>query len=621
MEVIFHFVVRAISLYYFRSMKSLLALLFIIALNPTFSQDALDSLLNEKKNSKGVEEAIVNIKISKLLRNNDLSLAGKHNTEAINILENLEDQDSLLAVALIEMAITYSYKADYDKAFEVNHRGLELATQSKDTLSIIDAYNNMGIDYYYLEDYDKSLVYFERVAELTAQFDNPKRLANAYNNLGLVFSELGDTEKETDYYLRARKIFEETNDLEGIALTDLNLGSVYLIEGDLEQARKSLLSSYTSYEDINNYAGMLDALSSLISLAQTQNQTDRAISMANEGLDLAREKNLRSSIIHYLALLEDLYADIGSFEKAYEMLSIRKTQEDSILNENTNKVIAELETKYETAKKEKEISDLALENDRVSYQLKAQTNQRRFFLAATIALLILALFIAWRYRYKQKLNRVLKEKNQVISDSLEQRETLLKEIHHRVKNNLQIISSLLNLQSRFIKDASAIDAVKEGRNRVKSMAMIHQRLYQGENLTGVSIDEYINNLVDSLEKSYGIRDEKVTSHLDIEPIVLDIDTMIPMGLILNELISNTYKYAFPENRSGNLEISLKKINEHLELSVSDNGVGYDVRETNNSQSFGLTLIQSLVEKLRAEMKILNDQGTSYQFIIKNFKTA
>jgi two-component sensor histidine kinase len=292
-----------------------------------------------------------------------------------------------------------------------------------------------------------------------------------------------------------------------------------------------------------------------------------------------------------------------------------------VLNENTNKTIAELETRYETAKKEKEISDLALENQKVSYQLEARENQTKFYIAAIAALFLLAVFIGWRYRYKQKLHDLLKEKNELVTASLEQRETLLKEIHHRVKNNLQVISSLLNLQARFIKDETAIDAVKEGRNRVKSMAMIHQKLYQGDNLTGVSIQEYIENLVDSLEKSYGISYEKVESRLDIEPIVLDIDTMIPLGLILNELVSNTYKYAFPGNKTGSLHITLKKKDQNLLLTVSDDGIGYDPEGSKKSQSFGLTLIQSLMEKLKADMEVVHQNGTAYLFTIKNFKLA
>ena len=137
-----------------------------------------------------------------------------------------------------------------------------------------------------------------------------------------------------------------------------------------------------------------------------------------------------------------------------------------------------------------------------------------------------------------------------------EREVLLKEIHHRVKNNLQIISSLLNLQARFIKDKSAVDAVQEGRNRVKSMALIHQKLYQQDNIQGINMPEYIENLSRALLTSYKIKGDRITVDRKVDAIYLDIDTAIPLGLIINELLTNSLKYAFPENEKGELKISL-----------------------------------------------------------------
>ena len=116
----------------------------------------------------------------------------------------------------------------------------------------------------------------------------------------------------------------------------------------------------------------------------------------------------------------------------------------------------------------------------------------------------------------------------------------MKEIHHRVKNNLQIISSLLNLQARFIKDQTAVDAVQEGRNRVKSMALIHQKLYQQDNIEGIDMPEYIDNLMSSLVSSYKITNDRLTISKEVSPILLDIDTAIPLGLIINELLTSLF---------------------------------------------------------------------------------
>lgn len=604
----------------FENMKcrtTLILLFLLLLVSEVWSQD-IDSLFNKPENQR--EDALLSIQISKQVRDNDIKLAEFHNLNAVEKLENLED-DSLLAVALIELAITYSYKSEFDKAFQANHRGLELAISFGDTLSMIDATNSMGIDYYYMGDFEKAKSYFQDVAMLCEKISNKKRLANTYNNLGLIASEEGDFEKEENYYLQAQEIFLETNDREGLAMTKLNLGSLYLLSDRYSLAEINLRESHNEYVSIGNFTGQLDVMSSLVTLNEKQGNLDRAISLAEESYETAIKKSYLSGAVHFLELLEELYLRKNDYRKAYQLVNERKVIEDSLFTQESDKTIAELETQYETAQKEKEIANLALQNQQANFELENRDNQRKIYLATIFSLIVLALFIAWRYRYKQKLSKVLEEKNQVISESLAQRETLLKEIHHRVKNNLQVISSLLNMQSRFIQDPAAVDAVKEGRNRVKSMAMIHQKLYQEENLTGLLISEYIENLVNSLERSYGITEDKVSIEFDVDEITLDIDTMIPLGLILNELVTNTFKYAFPEGKSGHLKIELKQEQHKLKLSVADNGVGFKPDSVGKKGSFGLTLIESLSEKLGAKVDIISDKGTTYNFEITRFKTV
>lgn len=359
------------------------------------SQGSIDSLFREKEKVEGIDEALISIQISKQIRNSDLELASYHNQKALEILEK-SGNDSLLAVALIEMGVTYTFRAEFDKAFEVNHRGLELARKSKDSLSMIDALNNMAIDYYYLEDFEKSGTFFAQTVEIAEAIEDPKRMANGYNNLGLIYSELGLLEKEKEQYIKARKIFLASDDREGVAMTDLNLGSVLVLEGKYREARKALERSYAMYESLSHYTGLLDVQSSLITLEEELGNLDKAIRLAKEANDMAVKKKARNIRIHFLELLENLYSKGGDVKNAYEVLKLRKALEDSVLNENTNRTIAELETKYETAKKEQEITKLALENEKVNYELQAQQNQKYFFIAVIISLLLLAAFIGWR---------------------------------------------------------------------------------------------------------------------------------------------------------------------------------------------------------------------------------
>lgn len=212
-------------------------------------------------------------------------------------------------------------------------------------------------------------------------------------------------------------------------------------------------------------------------------------------------------------------------------------------------------------------------------------------------------------------------KNEQISKALGDKQFLLKEIHHRVKNNLQVISSLLSLQSRQLEDPKAREAIQSGRNRVKSMVLIHQKLYQDEDLVGVDVVEYIEKLTRSLVESYKIRDTEIKIYTEVDEIKLDVDTIIPIGLILNELISNALKYAFEEDKEGTINVSLKKKEHCITLKVSDDGQGLpETFSIENSKSLGYRLIRAFAEKLKATLTVEHPPaGTTVSMLIRNPK--
>ena len=209
-----------------------------------------------------------------------------------------------------------------------------------------------------------------------------------------------------------------------------------------------------------------------------------------------------------------------------------------------------------------------------------------------------------------------KESEQQIKQSLSEKEVLLKEVHHRVKNNLQVISSILNLQSSYVKDQNTLDILRESQNRIKSMSFIHESLYQTKNFSSIDFSDYIRNLSKNLVHSYRVYNELVDLDLDIDKVYLNLDQAIPCGLIVNELVSNSLKYAFTEGSSGKITVGLSENDKKVQLRVEDTGIGlekdFDFR---NTDSLGLQLVVTLVEQLDGEIELVSDKGKGTKYLI------
>ncbi len=201
---------------------------------------------------------------------------------------------------------------------------------------------------------------------------------------------------------------------------------------------------------------------------------------------------------------------------------------------------------------------------------------------------------------------------EALKSSLKEKEVLLKEIHHRVKNNLQIMSSLLNLQSRYVDDQKIRDIFRMSTDRIRTMALIHERLYRSENLSRISFAEYVGDLTHGLISTYTMG-KGVHLNIDVEPVSLDIDTAIPLGLIINELVSNALKYAFTETVGGTIRVGLYTDGEHRTLVVSDTGVGFpEDLDFMNTPSLGMQLVVTLVEQLEGTIELKRNKGTEFK---------
>ncbi|MFQ3620042.1 MAG: histidine kinase dimerization/phosphoacceptor domain -containing protein, partial [Spirochaetales bacterium] len=210
--------------------------------------------------------------------------------------------------------------------------------------------------------------------------------------------------------------------------------------------------------------------------------------------------------------------------------------------------------------------------------------------------------ITQRRQTQEQLELALQEKN-----------LLLKEIHHRVKNNLQIISSLLNMQKRNLKDPEDANLFLDSQMQIRSMALVHEHLYLSEQLSTVNVASYLNNLVQSLAEMYGKSFNNIQIHIDVEEFSLNINTATPLGLLVNELVSNSIKYAFPDSQKGNIWVQLKRGSDKCILTVADDGIGLPENfHLQITETLGYQLIHALVEQLEGKLERLPQKGTAYR---------
>lgn len=296
---------------------------------------------------------------------------------------------------------------------------------------------------------------------------------------------------------------------------------------------------------------------------------------------------------NYANAIYELYGFYPQVGKSIREIGKQKT-------ENTNSI---WDQKYEIAFKGKQV-DLTTERTR----LDGTQVYRQYYL----------------YPIKNSKNEVIevsgigfditenKKNEEKVSQSLKEKEILLKEVHHRVKNNMQVISSILNLQSSYVKDTYALNLLKECQNRIKSMAFIHESLYQTKNFESVNFSEYVSTLTKNLVHTYSIDTKKIKLILTLDKLFLNLDASIPCGLIINEIISNSLKYAFPDNRDGIIFVTLRVNKNKVNVEVGDNGIGIpESVDVKNTQTLGLQLVDTLVEQLNGTFKLIRKNGTIF----------
>jgi len=305
----------------------------------------------------------------------------------------------------------------------------------------------------------------------------------------------------------------------------------------------------------------------------------------------------------------------GNYRDALREYKLTRMADDSIYNLRKTNQFIDLQVQYETEAKDKNIQ-LLVQKDKIQQATIRQSEQvKKITIAGILIMLLVTGLVYWLYRNKQKRNKEINEKNAVLGQLVKEKEWLVKEIHHRVKNNFHIVASLLEIQSSYLKNKEALSAIKESQHRIHSMSIIHQKLYQSEAMSTIHMPEYIYELVEYLRDSYSIR-EKIGFSLQIENVELNHASAITLGLILNEAITNSIKYAFTKTEDRKISILLNHISDsQIMLSIADNGRGLPTDfDSKIGTSMGMELLQGLTDDLGGSFSIETNKGTHIKVI-------
>ncbi|MBE9463272.1 histidine kinase dimerization/phosphoacceptor domain -containing protein [Dyadobacter subterraneus] len=515
------------------------------------------------------------------------------------------------------LAVTNRYKGDFSKGILYGLKAVESMEASRDFSPATTIYSRIANMYRELGQTEKSVAWYWKVFRERKYTETVNQYM--FRDAGFLARELIKLKKQKEALLFILDI-QAKNKPNGVYAKASLLASLaycYHALGQNQHAERyyrNLITLDSQLEKNNEVT--TDVHYEIGQYFINKRQYGKAVIYLHKALNASEGVNSLSDNKEIYMMLYKSDSAMGNYRSAMQYLMKHKILSDSIFNETKSRQIEELHVRYEMAKRKKDMQLLNNQNQQ-AHKIKNIT------LGGAVLLLIVIVLLFNQYMIKQKSNRELEthqkeldqkniflEKLNAAQDKLlKEKEWLIGEVHHRVKNNLQMVISLLHSQSTYLKDVAAVAAVKDSLFRMQAMSLIHQKLYEHKNTNTIEMPEYINDLVADLRES-----ADTISQIDfeptIEPLNLDVSQALPLGLIINESIVNIIKYAFPQPSSGVVQISLLRDGpDHILLKISDNGIGlppgFDITE---HHSLGFNLIRGLAKQLKGSFSIESDQG-------------
>lgn len=583
--------------------------------NVNSAYDWLDTIKIYLSNAQKTEDTTAT-RLYKVMQAQVYNDLGEYDKSTALAKELYDIKDSLDAdsqrVVLDVLDDNYANLQLFDKQIEIRKQKRELGLTNN--VSFYDIYSNLGLyrkarnqyimevkptiadnDSYGLAKYHSKVGNYLRLDDSAPTALSELKKAKAY--LDVYVNDISTQKSESD-------IFESEilkAEIEG------NIAKCHVMLGEYEVAIPLLETSIETLRKSSNNKDQSKVVDNTLFLAEANLQMDR-FSAAKKHLDVDFDNITVLQTIKKNSLLAAFYDKVENYKNASIYYKRNERIKDSLAKKQSALIKQQLVTivaNEDLENSQRLIDEQKRINELARSEMKAKDERINLVFISLIFTLLGFAGLVYAYLKSIKNQRLIAEQKHIIENSLVEKDSLLKEIHHRVKNNLQMVSSLLSLQTKNTRSKAAIEALEEGKSRVKAMALIHQKLYQNDDLSVIEMQGYIESLINSVQSVYKKGGHNISITIDAEGTELDIDRAIPFGLILNELVSNSFKYAFPENDDdGKIYIHLRKNGDQGYFEYTDNGIGLpeDTDERAHS-SMGIRLINRLVNQLQSKLNV------------------
>ncbi|WP_335965132.1 tetratricopeptide repeat protein [Galbibacter sp. PAP.153] len=522
------------------------------------------SLAKKIKSPIAIAESFEEIShVERRLGNNDKSLSAT--IKALEIYDSLKLNERKGA-SYNQLASNYITDGNPKEAIKYLKKAYTLYNEAENNRKKLYTLLNLG-EAYRLSGYlDSAQVFFNKGLKLNQQENNPIVEGYALGNLGMIYSAKGLQAPSKEMLTKAIKILDSLGDSYSSSIYLIELGKVYQKGGDLVKSEKTYL----------------------------------------EALQIAKSIGLKEQVRDLSQILAEFYADRENYKMALNYQKQFQLYQDSLVNKENIQRIERIKSGYEIDKKESEIKLLG----------RLNSNQKKLLMILSLGLttLLFLLYLITRANGKIKvINENLALQKNELYHREQEKVILLRELNHRVKNNLQMISSLLSLQEQELSGHPAKEAISEGKNRVEALSLVHRKLYQDNSGTYIPLKEYIMELVEGLFYGYGA---SFSPDFHIQKIKLNIDKAVPLALIINEIVINALKYAYDNISNPELKISVVKSEAFIFITIRDNGNGFQINKLETTDSFGIKLIYSLVDQIGGIIKKKSNPGTLWHIKLK-----